>query len=176
MIVQQPIMLKSDLERGFYFLQGEVNDDLFTEVCEALTIMEQCPEKEITLAIKTLGGCVYSGLAIFDRIKMSPKKVNTLAIGETMSAGTIILQAGHKRLATKHAQLLFHSGYEDLSGTPEDNDITRKHFRKIQKQMVDIYAERSHVGERAIKMWLKKDTYFTAEEALSKGLIDEVVK
>lgn len=175
MIVQQPMILKSDLERGFYFLQGEVNEDLFVEVCEALTIMEQTPLKRITLAIKSLGGDLYTGLAIFDRIKMSPKIVDTLAIGECMSAGSLILQAGDQRKATKHAQIMVHAGYEELGGTPEETEITRKHFRKLQSQMSSIYADKSHVGERAIKMWLKKDTYFTAEEALAKGLIDEVI-
>lgn len=175
MLIREQLLLKSDLERGFYFLQGEVDEELFTEVCEAISIMEQVKCEEVTLAIKSVGGDLYTGLAIYDRIKMSSKRVNTLAIGECMSAGSLILQAGDRRYATKYAQIMVHAGFESLSGTPEETEITRKHFRKLQGQMADIYVKRASVTERTIKNWLKKDTYFTAEEALEKSLIDEVI-
>jgi ATP-dependent protease ClpP protease subunit len=84
---------------------------------KAMTILEYFgPKSPITIIMNNPGGDLYHSLAIYDRIMDSPCHVTIHATGYVMSGGSLILQAGDKRLLTRTASVLLHYG------TPSSND------------------------------------------------------
>ena len=62
----------------------------------------------IKLIINSLGGEVYSGLALVDVIDSSQTPIHTICHGSAMSMALIIYAAGHHRLASKYATFMYH--------------------------------------------------------------------
>lgn len=151
-------------------LFGEVSEESSDAVCDAI-ITAGILNDDITFLISTYGGEFYAALAIYDLLKLHPKKVTTVAVGPCMSAGAVILQAGDVRAMTENAQIMVHYGE---SGSGDEGDARQNeamHFK--HKKLV---GEKVTVTGRTVNNWFRQNTYFDAERALEAGLVDEVYK
>ena len=167
---------------GFYSWYDVINNTLYLtgEVCEAMTMavekaitrMHLAKNKEYppTIVLNTIGGDFYQALGIYDSIKYSELDIKIVCNSCVMSAGMIILQAGTERVSHEHTQFMIHYG--------EDSNVSSdsaKHNAKMFELMKDIIGERVKVKRRTLNAWFKSDTFFSAREAKSKGLIDRLV-
>lgn len=75
--------------------------------------------KPIKLLIYSYGGDGNVCFSLLDIIALSKTPVYTYNMGIAMSAGFLILLAGHKRFCTKYSTALAHSGSGGTSGTFE---------------------------------------------------------
>ena len=138
----------------------------------------------ITFILNSYGGDVYQALGLYDFIKGLQSEVHIKAIGACMSAATLILQAGDKRLITANTTFMMHIGSD--SRDDHANNVYRWaiHGEKVIKpKMKEIYAGRmikmpkesaAHFGRR-ISALLDFDTILTAEQVVQLGLADEII-
>ncbi len=161
-----------DVKERAIYIGGEISVRLHINTALGLRILTRDSNQPITIILNSYGGEVCQALAIIEEIQLAKNKapINTFAIGACQSAGTLILQAGQVRKASKDCSLMVHFGQETNESGSE-----AKHNSKLTKRMKDIYQERTGKGAKTINKWLDADTYFTAEEALKAKLIDEVV-
>lgn len=161
----------ANYQADWMLISGGVDNQLHQAFAFHLTEFNRLPSTEpITVNFSTYGGDVYYALAIYDLIKASRRPVDIVANGPLMSAGTLIIQAARRRLATSGAYLLVHFGSES-----SDSQAQLKHWRELEKKWLSLFSERTEIGIRTVKKWHAGETYFSAEEALKVGLIDEVV-
>lgn len=134
----------------------------------------------INIYLTSYGGGCYSGLGIYDIIKNATKEynVNIICSGYVMSAGTLILQAGTKRIARKNTTFMVHeladfAGYEKLADIKERVDEDNR----LSNVITNIYLEHTKFTvEKLNEIYEKKqDFYLSADEALEYGLIDEII-
>lgn len=132
----------------------------------------------ITVRMLTPGGEVISGLALFDYIRSLVAEgieVTTHAIGMAASMGTILLQAGSKRLVSPSAWLMVHEVSSELGGKLSEMIDGAKWNKRVQDRLLDILSERAKVSKRTIATrWTRKDWWLTAEEAVEVGFADAV--
>jgi ATP-dependent Clp protease protease subunit len=142
----------------------------------SLAVLEEQSNEPITIYISSGGGDWYAGMAMYDRIRASKCHISTLAVGEAMSMGSILLQAGDVRCASPNTTIMIHDGYEDNGmQTPSGNDNLAKHSKQLRSMMYEIYASKSSHPVNYWKRTCKKDKFYTAEEALKVGLIDKIL-
>jgi len=93
-------------------------------VAQLLVLSREDPEADIQMYINSPGGQIYSGLAIYDTMKMVPNKISTVAVGVTASFGTVLLAAGTKgkRYALPHATIHMHQPLGGAEGQASDID------------------------------------------------------
>lgn len=130
----------------------------------------------INVLINSPGGDVFDGVAIHDAIRRHPAEVTTMATGMAASAASYILQAGARRIATPASTVMIHDALALTIGNAADHRATADILDKISGQIAGIYAARSGVGDAA--SWREQmlaESWFTAQEALDAGLVDEVV-
>jgi ATP-dependent Clp endopeptidase proteolytic subunit ClpP len=131
----------------------------------------------IRLHINSYGGSAFAGLAGMDEIAAVSKDVPiyTIVDGCCASAGTFLSIVGTKRYINKHAYMLIRQLSGVAWGKYEELKDEMLSIEKIMKMIKDLYKERTNLPEKKIEDILKHDIWFTAEECLHYGLVDEII-
>lgn len=153
---------------------GEVNEDLYGSVALSLEVALANGLTDITVKLNSPGGDVYHGMAIYDLLLSIPGKLTIEAGGYVMSAASIILQAADERVLLPNAAIMIHDGEEAIQGKPEDVRAWIKYQDTQAEMMYGVYASRSGKAPEVWRKLCKRDTIFTAEEAVAAGLADRV--
>ena len=131
----------------------------------------------ITVHINSVGGDLYAGIAIYNRLKSLPANVVTINDGLAASAGSIIFQAGNTRKVHPGSNIMVHQAMGLLIGYYQTNDLKQviKQLDAGNKAAVAIYADASGREPEAMKSMVDKETWLTGQEAVDAGLADEVI-
>lgn len=167
------------LRERIIFLGSEVRDENANAICAQLLLLAaEDPDKDIYLYINSPGGSVTAGMAIYDTMQYINNDVATFAMGLAASMGQFLLSAGApgKRFALPHARILMHQPSGGIGGTASDVKIQAEQMLYIKRQMAELIAEHTGRTVEQITADSDRDRWFTAEEALDYGLVDQVVR
>lgn len=130
---------------------------------------------EIIVSINTGGGGFDEGLAIYYDLASYEGNVITEIVGIAYSMGALILQAGKVRRMAANSVVMVHGSQSSAEGSAKDLRQRADVMEVHTAAMISAFTKRG-VQEAKIKEWLTdgEDHYFTAEQALEHGLIDEV--
>ena len=119
-----------------------------------------------------------AGLAIYDTMRLIPNDVSTLAMGTAASMGQFLLSAGThgKRYALPHARILMHQGSAGIRGTAVDVQIQAENLEYTKALMNRLISEHTGQALEQVIADADRDRWFTAQEALEYGLVDQVIK
>lgn len=127
----------------------------------------------IYLHISSLGGFLHSSIAGMDVILRNPVPVYTVIEGVVASGATLLSVVGKRRFMTKHSQVMIHQLSGGGWGTYQKIKDEKKHADKSMKTLKKIYLEHTNISEKKLDAILKRDIYFTTDEALKMGIIDK---
>lgn len=160
------------------FWTGEPIEGNFIAVDRFLRDLDDLKDKKnITVHINSVGGDLYGGIAIYNRLKALPGNVTTVNDGLAASAGSIIFQAGNTRKVHAGSNIMIHQAMGFLYGYYQTKDLKEaiKQLDAGNKAAVNVYAEASGREPEAMKAMLDKETWLTGQEAVDAGLADEVI-
>ncbi len=166
------------LKERIIFLTGPVHDDVASLICAQLLFLEsENPDKDIAFYINSPGGVVTSGLAIYDTMRYIRPMISTVCIGQAASMGSLLLCAGEpgKRYALPNARIMIHQPSGGAQGQASDIEIQAREIIKLRERLNNMYVEHTGQDLEVIEKAVERDTFMSPEEALSFGLIDEVV-
>jgi ATP-dependent Clp protease protease subunit len=166
------------LRERIIWLEGEVRDDNSNRIVKQLQVLSaEDPEKDITLYINSPGGSVSAGMAIYDAMMLVPNDVATVAMGLAASMGQFLLCAGAagKRSATPNTRIMMHQPLGGIGGTASDIKIQAEQMLQLKKKLAQLIAQHSGQSLEKIEADSDRDSWFTAEDAKSYGLIDHVI-
>ncbi|WNJ98456.1 ATP-dependent Clp endopeptidase proteolytic subunit ClpP [Thalassospiraceae bacterium LMO-JJ14] len=166
------------LKERIIFLTGAVHDEVASLVCAQLLFLEsENPDKDISFYINSPGGVVTSGLAIYDTMRYIRPDVSTVCIGQAASMGSLLMCAGTKgkRYALPNSRIMIHQPSGGAQGQATDIEIQAREILKLRERLNNMYVE--HTGQKldVIEKAVERDTFMSADEAKTFGLIDEVV-
>lgn len=165
------------LENRAIILSGEITSELAQDICAQLLVMEsQDRSSPITMFITSVGGCVLSGLAIFDTIKMISCEVHTVVIGYAYSMGAIILLAGTKRIMLPNSQVMIHQVITGSRGKLSDVLNQINVAKSLQDTLFSMIAEVTGKNYEEVEQLCNRDKYYGAQEALKEKLITEIAE
>lgn len=161
-------------ESGTDYLMAE-------KVIKAITYLDTISEKPIIIIMNNMGGDWCHSLAIYDVIKSCRCHVTIIATGYCCSAGTVILQAADLRVLSPNCTFLIHDGSNELSGHARNVEIWAKQSELDRQKMYEIYREKmkkktANVSIKNIERLCTIDRFFTPQEAIDKGLADEILQ
>jgi ATP-dependent Clp protease protease subunit len=167
------------LRHRIIFLGQQVDDDIANRICaEIVLLAAEDAKRDISLYINSPGGSVSAGLAIYDVMQYVPNDVATYAMGMAASMGQFLLCAGThgKRYALPHAQVLMHQPSGGIGGTATDIRIQAEQMLYIKRTLAERIA--FHTGQTVdqIETDSDRDRWFTADEAMDYGFVDQVVR
>ena len=127
--------------------------------------------------INSPGGIVTSGLAIYDTMEYIRPDVSTVCMGQAASMGSLLLMAGAagKRHALPNSRIMTHQPSGGFQGQASDIEIHAREILDLRKRLNSIYEQHTGKSLKQVEKIMERDTFMTAEDAKSFGLIDEVV-
>lgn len=138
-------------------------------------------EGNVHFLICTPGGDMHEMFGLYDAIRRLKEmcKVTTFGFGRVMSAGILLLASGTKghRKVGKHTRLMLHSVHGAIQGSSKDIKNEQQESEVLENMYIDALLESSTMTKEEILQILhsSQNTYFSAEEAKEKGLVDIIV-
>ena len=164
------------LDNRVVMLTGEVNDQMAEIIVAQLLYLESLgSDKPISLYINSPGGSVSAGMAIYDAMNCIKSDVNTYCMGIAASMGAFLLAAGKRRYCMPNAEVMIHQPLGGAQGQCTDVQIQAQHLARIKQNINQILAEKTGKSVDQIAADTDRDNWLTASEALSYGLIDEIM-
>lgn len=165
------------LKERIVFLGTGIDDQVANLVVAQLLYLDSENRDTIKLYINSPGGSVYAGFAIYDTMKMLKSPVATVAVGATMSMGTVLLTAGAKgqRYALPHATIHMHPTSSGAKGYTEDVGIAYREQERMQRQIYRLISQHSGLPLEKIDELFRRDKFMNAVEAKEYGLVDELL-
>lgn len=167
------------LKNRIVFVGSAINDQVANlVVAQLLYLSREDPESGIQMYINSPGGQVYSGMAIYDTMRMIPNKISTVAVGVAASFGTVLLAAGSKgqRYALPHATIHMHQPLGGAQGQASDIEIQAKEILRLKERLNEILAAATGRDIDTIISDTERDFYMSAEDAVEYGLVDKVLE
>jgi ATP-dependent Clp protease protease subunit len=166
------------LRERIIFLGQVVDDSIANQICAQLLLLAaEDPTRDIALYINSPGGSVTAGMAIFDTMTFVDCDVATYAMGLAASMGQFLLSAGTrgKRYALPHARIMMHQPSGGIGGTAADIAIQAEQIKLTKIEMAQLIS--AHTGQplEQVQADSERDRWFTAEQALEYGFVDQVV-
>ena len=161
------------------FLGSAIGDEVAALVTAQLLFLEsEDPDKDIHFYINSPGGSVTAGLAIYDTMQYIKPDVSTLCVGQAASMGALLLAAGAKgkRFALPHARVMIHQPLGGAEGQASDIEIQAREVLRIREQLNHILSQHTGQSLEKIAQDTDRDFFFSPEQALEYGLIDQVVE
>jgi ATP-dependent Clp protease protease subunit len=166
------------LKDRIIFLGTQVNDEVANAlVAQMLFLQSDDPKSDIHLYINSPGGSVSAGMAIYDTMQFVSCDVATYCIGQAASMGAVLLAAGakNKRYALPNARIMIHQPLAGMQGTAEEISIHVREFQRTKRRLNEILIRHCGQNMEAIERDTDRDRFMSADEAVSYGLIDQVV-
>lgn len=129
----------------------------------------------IKLLLYSYGGDGQACFSLLDIIALSKTPVWTINMGVAMSAGLLILLAGHKRFCLKNSTALAHSGSGGTSGTFEQTEAQMKDYQRFVKTMRDYIIERTNIDTKTLNKYKNKEWFLYSEDQLKYGIVDKII-
>ncbi|HEY6579279.1 MAG TPA: ATP-dependent Clp protease proteolytic subunit [Rhizomicrobium sp.] len=166
------------LKERIIFITGPIEDYGASLITAQLLFLEaENPKKEISMYINSPGGVVTSGLAIYDTMQYVRPGIQTLCVGQAASTASLLLCAGEKgaRACLPNSRILVHQPSASFYGQAADIARHAEEVLKLKARLNDIYVRHTGQNLEAVEKVLDRDTYMTAEESKSFGLVDKVM-
>ncbi len=166
------------LKDRIIMLSGEVNDAVASSIVAQMLFLEaEDPEKDIYFYINSPGGVVTAGMAMYDTMNYIRPDIVTICIGQAASMGAFLLCSGTKgkRYALPHARIMIHQPLGGAQGQATDIEIQAKEILRMKAELNGIIANNTGQSIKKIEKDTDRDNYMSAAEAVSYGMIDEVL-
>lgn len=133
--------------------------------------------KPIKIYIDSEGGVVNAAKILVQVIKLSKTPIYGITMGLCASAASMIFLACHKRYCLGTSTFLIHQGScSNLEGSYSEINAFMQNYRKEVEELAAFYKEHTNYEPEYIDDKLSKgDWYISTDEAISNGLVDEIV-
>jgi len=146
-------------------------------IAQMLHLQAEDPDKDIRLYINSPGGDMNALFAIYDTMQVLSCDVSTVCIGQAASAAAVILAGGArgKRFALPTARVLIHQPHGGAQGQSTDLELAVKEMVLLRERMVRALAEDTGQDVERIQRDIDRDFILRGDEAITYGLVDEVL-
>lgn len=161
------------------FVEGEINAESACEFVKKIMLLNaEDSNKPIDVLINSPGGCINSGMLMYDVIQASKAPIRTWCIGRAYSMGAILLCcSNHGRYILPHGEVMIHEPLlgNRVGGNSSSIKSISESLLETKRKMNQILAKHTGQSEQAVEEATSFDHYFDPEESLKFGLVDEIV-
>ena len=172
----------TDLDNRTYWLSDEINNytfDLIQYIIRWNREDKKLPvekRKPIRIIIDCPGGHLSVSETLSNIIKMSKTPVYGIALGYVASGATVIYLSCHKKFALPNSVFVLHKGScSGVSGTYDEIVAFARDYEKQMDMLINFYITNTKYTEKEIEENIQTDWYIRTEEALQKGIVDELI-
>lgn len=129
---------------------------------------------EVAVEINSPGGDFFTGLAIYNGLRASGKKITVKVLGLAASAASLVAMAGDAIEMAENSFLMVHKTLTHMFANADDMRETAELLDKFDAGLVSIYAKRTGKSAEEISALLESGTWMGAQEAVDAGFATSV--
>ena len=165
------------LQDNIILLDGEITDDKANIVIGELLYLNSQNCDDIYMYINSPGGSVTAGMAIYDTMNFIDNDVCTICVGMCASMAAFLLSSGAKgkRYALQNSEVMIHQPIGGAQGQATEIQIAAERILKLKDKMNRLLSNNTRQSLSKIKRDTERDYFMDADEALSYGIVDEIL-
>ena len=169
--------MKLEGEPGKITMRGMIGD--FQNGVSADDFMDLLNDQEgdLTIFLDSEGGCVTSGISMYNQIRAYEGGEVTVHIdSQACSIATVVACAADRVVMNSNALFFVHNAWtvaaENAKRFREVADI----LDMLDGQISEVYSERCGKSPEECKKMMDDETWMNAEDAVAMGFVDEIYK
>lgn len=169
-------LLSKHLSKRRLFLVGEVNDEMANNFVSCILHLSETSEP-IDIILSGPGGSVSAGLVIYDILQELKGKVpvSVYVTSTAASMNAIILAGAEHRYCLPSSRIMIHQPLiNSLGGSASSVKQVSDSLLQTKDRINKILSEHTGKTLEEIDNATSYDHWFTAEEAIEFGLVDEI--
>ena len=159
-----------------YGIIGAYSDVKPTFIISQIDAAEADNKESINIHINSPGGSAFDAVSIYNRLVESKLKVNVFIDSLAASAASFIAMAGDSIKMYKNSMFMIHQARAGVYGTSKSMLKMSSLLNKVDKNIIDIYAEKTGKSVKKISELMSEETWFSTSEAIEFGLADSVIE
>lgn len=162
------------IQERVIFIDDVIDDDLANGVVAQMLYLNSLDKTlPIDVYINSPGGCIISGMAIYDVSKVIESPIRTICVGMAASMAAVLMLMGKERCALKHSRIMLHEAATLMKGKTKDIEVDYILLKELQKEIFEVIKEKTTIKD--IENTFKLDTWYKAKEAKEVGLIHTIL-
>lgn len=130
--------------------------------------------QDIDVRINCPGGDVFQGYAMYNALKKHTGNVSIYIEGVAASFASVLCLAGSKVYAAENAMIMIHNPSLTADGDSRQLRKQADLLDKVKTVVLESYLQKLNVDETELSKMLDDETWFTANEALEIGFVNEI--
>ena len=169
------MIFETNPEAGKITMRGGIGDyDNHISADDFITALAE-HKGDIEIALDSPGGSVTDGLAIYNAISNYDGKVTVHIDTLAASIATVIACAADHVKMNSNGKFMIHRAWTVAMGNCKDFRSMADLMEMMDGDIADVYEQRSDIPKDELLAMMDNETWMSAEEALAKQFIDEVV-
>ena len=129
----------------------------------------------LTVRIDSPGGSVPEGFAIYTELEAYEGPKTAVIQSSAFSIASYIAMACERIEMASNGYMMIHNPMWETEGDDEDLARDAEYLRKLKVSMIEAYVAKCGCTPEDVAEWMKKETYFSAQEAVAAGMADAVL-
>ncbi|MGR6923096.1 head maturation protease, ClpP-related [[Actinomadura] parvosata] len=143
---------------------------------EFMQDLKRVTAPKLTVRINSPGGSVFEGIAVANALRVHPAEVTTRVEGLAASIASVIALAGDRLVMMPQATLMIHEASGACLGNAADMAKMAEVLDLLSDNIADAYADKAGGSREQWREAMRKESWYTADEAVAAGLADEVLR
>lgn len=160
------------MNEGHIFINGQIDRSTYDDILAQ--IRANASASKLILHISSPGGSVYAGYNIYHALKSTNKPIVPIVEGEAQSMASFLTMLGESKICNP-SRFMIHNPRSGVEGTAEEMIQGANELIKIEDEMAQVYSAKTGIAVDRIKQMMAKETYLSAQEAVTLGFVDELV-
>lgn len=131
---------------------------------------------ELEINMFSGGGDVFEGIAIYNILKRSDKKITMRIDGLAASIASVIILAADEVIIGEGSQVMIHLPWTGKMGDKNDFMAVIDQLEMVEREMVKIYQRATDLSETEIVQMMTKETWLNDEQAVEFGFANSRIE
>jgi ATP-dependent Clp protease, protease subunit len=131
--------------------------------------------EDLEVEINSGGGSVFDASEIYTALKEYTGKVTGKVVGIAASAASVIAMAADHLKMAPTAQMMIHNASIAAYGDHRDMSHMADVLKNVNQTVANAYKLKSGKSDNELLELMNAETWFTPQQALENGLIDEIM-
>jgi ATP-dependent Clp protease protease subunit len=165
------------LARRTVMLDRPLDDEVASLIAAQLMSLDAESADPITLLVNSAGGPLGAAVAVLDTIDVVRGVVDTTCLGQAVGTAAVVVAAGTgRRRMGAGAQMRLRLADVELTGPAGRLEADLAQLRSLRQALVDRLVAVTGQERRLVERDIDAGRALTAPDAVSYGLVDEVIE
>lgn len=172
-----------ELEERCIWLDDEITPELTLAIAKQILVWNREDKairaderKPIKIFFFSPGGDLDTSNALIDAVKLSVTPIWGINMGQCASGAAFTFISCHKRFMTPRSYFLFHQGSGAFSGSFSEVCYQIEEYQNAIERLTSFMVEHTKYKEEEVLENIQGEWYIHAEEAISRGVCDVIIK